>query len=201
MKTVQTLFPSSHQRASAGWRGGVTFPELLVTITLFLLLAAAIIYAHLFGLRMSKFTETKLKASNSARDALGKVTEEIQNCGVGTWVGTISNGDFVALLDGVPQTGSALLISNSADYIVYFVNPSDQSFRRTTSVAGTTTVIARTVTNAAVFSAQDFQGNPLTNSQRNHVIHLTLEFFQPQLALPAADYYKLETSVTRRAMD
>ena len=51
--------------------------------------------------------------------------------------------------------------------------------------------------NGAHFSAQDFRGNILTNTQ-NGVIHLDLEFYQPQPLLPAPEYYKLETSVTRR---
>jgi hypothetical protein len=51
-----------------------------------------------------------------------------------------------------------------------------------------------------VFRAQDYLGNVLTNSQNNRVIHLTLEFYQPQPLLPDPDYYKLETSVTRRAL-
>ena len=49
-------------------------------------------------------------------------------------------------------------------------------------------------------AAQDFSGNVLTNNQNNRVIHLTLEFYQPARFLLGADYYKLETSMTRRAL-
>jgi len=110
----------------------------------------------------------------------------------------------VELLDGVPQIGSALLVqptTNAANFVVYFVNPADQSFRRTATTPTNTAIVARSVTNAAVFRAQDFQGNVLTNSQNNRVIHLTLEFYQRQPFLPVPDYYKLETSVTRRAIE
>jgi hypothetical protein len=80
------------------------------------------------------------------------------------------------------------------------VNPTDQSFRRTLSASGTTTILARSVTNMdTVFSVQDYLGNVLTNSQNNRVIHVKLEFYQPQRFSMAADYYKLETSVTRRS--
>jgi hypothetical protein len=41
----------------------------------------------------------------------------------------------------------------------------------------------------------------LTNNQNNRVIHLTLEFFQKPRQGVVADYYKLETSVTRRALE
>ena len=66
---------------------------------------------------------------------------------------------------------------------------------------GTNTVIlADSVTNTMVFTAQDFSGNVLTNNQNNRVIHLTLEFYQPARFMLGADYYKLETSMTRRAL-
>lgn len=193
----------SRQKAPGGPCAAFTLPELLITITLFSLVVGGVVCAHLFGLRMSKITEAKLNASSSARQALGKMTDEIRNC-ARTWVGNVTNGAFVELLDGVPQTGSALLVqptTNTANFVVYFVNPTDQSFRRTTSVPGTTMIVARAVTNAAIFRAQDFLGNLLTNSQNNRVIHLTLEFYQRQPFLPVPDYYKLETSVTRRALE
>jgi type II secretory pathway pseudopilin PulG len=177
-----------------------TLPELLVTVTLFSMVMGAVVVAHLFGLRMSRITEAKLNASSSARQALGKMSDEIRNCEC-AWVGNVTNGDFEEILDGRLQVGSALLIqptTNAAHFVVYFVNPADQSFRRTTSEPDTTTVVARTVTNAAVFRAQDFRGTQLTNSQKNRVFHLTLEFYQRQPVLPVPDYYKLETSMTIR---
>jgi type II secretory pathway pseudopilin PulG len=197
---VRAPFSGTRPNASAGPRAAFTLPELLITSTLFLLLVGAILSAHLFGLKMAKITEAKLKASSSARDALGKMTDEIRNCSR-LWVGNVTNGTFVALLDGVPQTGDALLIqptTNTNNFIVYFINPSDGSFRRTTSDTGTTTILAQAVTNTMVFCAQDYLGHPLTNSQINRVIHVTLEFFQPQPLLPTATYYKLETCVTPR---
>jgi hypothetical protein len=104
----------------------------------------------------------------------------------------------MAQLDGEVQQGNSLLISNNASYVMYFVNPSDKTFRRTTSMPGTATVLAEFVTNAVVFSAQDYTGTVLTNNQNNRVIHLNLEFYQARRAMQIAQYYKLETSVTRR---
>jgi type II secretory pathway pseudopilin PulG len=200
---VQAQFQGSRRSAPAESRIAFTLPELLITLTLFLLLVGGIVSAHLFGLRMSRVAESKLSASDSAREALGKVTDEVRNC-ASTWIGDVSNGVFVAILDGMPQSGSALLIqpmTNSTNFIVYFANPSDQSFRRTTSVPGTTTILAQTITNTTIFSAQDYVGNLLTNNQSDCVIHLSLEFFQSQPLLPVDNYYKLETAVTRRVLD
>jgi prepilin-type N-terminal cleavage/methylation domain-containing protein len=191
----------SGARATPG--AAFTLPELMVSVTVFSLLVSGIIAANIYGLKMFQITETKLNATGYARKAIGKFADEIR-ASKSTWVGSVSNGVFVACTDGEVQTGSGLLIyptTNTAVFTIYFVDPSDQSFRRTTSTPAVTTVLARSVTNAVTFQAQDYQGNVLTNNQDNRVIHLTLEFSQPGRWGRLADYYKLETSVTRRALE
>ncbi len=184
-------------------RRAFTLPEVLISATLFLLLLGGVVGANLFGLRMFQLTETKLKAGDGVRKALGLITDEIRKCRT-TWVGEVTNGTFVADLDGQLQIGSALLVqptTNATNFIVYFLNPSDQSFRRTVTATASTTILAQTVTNTTIFRAQDCLGNVLTNSQNNRVIHVTLELFQPQPWLPVGDYSKLETSVTKRRLE
>jgi len=181
---------------------GFTLPEILIATMVFLLMVAGIIAANLFGLRMFQVTETKLNVTTWSRETVEEIAGEVQACNT-AWVGDITNGVFAGLLDGETQQGTALLIypnANTTNYILYFVNPSDQTFRRTTDQPGTAEVLADSVTNIMVFAAQDFSGNVLTNNQNNRVIHLTLEFYQPARYLQGADYYKLETSVTRRAL-
>jgi prepilin-type N-terminal cleavage/methylation domain-containing protein len=193
---------SSVRIRAAQFKSGFTLPEVLIATTLFLLLLGGIVGANLFGMRLFQLTESKLRSSDGARKALGVMTDEIRKCKA-TWVGDVTNGAFVALADGLPQTGSALLIqptSNTNNFVIYYLNPPDQSFRRVVTSTASTTILAQTVTNSTIFCAQDFQGNALTNNQNNHVIHATLEFFQPQQWLPVADYSKLETSVSRRSL-
>ena len=177
-----------------------TLPEALISTTLFLLLLGGIVGANLFGMRMFQLTTTKLKTGDGARKALTTLTDEVRKCR-GTWVGDITNGSFVGLLDGEPQVGTALLIqptTNATNFILYFVNASDQSFRRYAGATAQTTILAETVTNRPIFFAQDSFGNILTNTQDNRVIHVKLEFFESQPWLPVGDYAELETSVTRR---
>jgi len=82
---------------------------------------------------------------------------------------------------------------------VYYVNTNDHKFRRTTSVAGSTKILAQSVTNMAnLFRGQDYSGNLLSNSQDNTILHLKLEFYQAARYGVPPDYYKLETSATRR---
>jgi hypothetical protein len=152
---------------------------------------------------MFRLTATKLNATGDARKTIGKMANEIRTCKT-SWVGNVRNGVFEGLLDGETQQGTSLMIcptTNLANFIIYFVNPTDKTFRRTTSAPGTATVLAQSITNTVVFRAQDYQGKVLTNNQNNHVVHVNLEFYQPKLRLQLADYYKLETSVTRRALE
>jgi type II secretory pathway pseudopilin PulG len=180
--------------------GGFTLAELLIAITVFMFVVSGILAANLYGLKMFRITETTLNATDEARKSIGKMTDEIRTC-KGTWVGNVKNGVFEALLDGEIQHGTGLLIqptSNPTNFVIYFVNPSDETFRRTTSAPDTTTILARSITNKVVFASQDHRGNVLTNNQNNRVIHLGLEFYQPKRAMQLSDYFKFETSVTRR---
>lgn len=185
------------------FRSGFTLPELLIAISIFIVLLGGIVFAHLFGLSMFRITETKLNATADARQLIGTMANEIRTCR-STEVGNVNGGEFVALLDGEKQEGNGLLIypnTNTANFIIYFVNPSDQTFRRTTSKPDSATVLAESITNSLVFSAQNYLGNVLTNNLNNRVIHLNLEFYQSASYMQVADYYKLETSVTRRALE
>ena len=184
---------------------GFTLPEMLIAMTVFLLMIGGIIAANLFGLRMFQVTQNKLNVTTWARQTVEQITTEVHACNA-MWVGNITtNSVFEGLLDGETQQGNALWIYPTTDtntYTIYFVNASDQTFRQTLHApSGTNTVIlADSVTNLMIFTAQDFSGNVLTNSENNRVIHLTLEFYQPARFMLGADYYKLETSITRRAL-
>ena len=183
--------------------GGFTLPELLVAVAIFSVVLTGVLFAHVFGLSMFQVTKTKLSAIDETRKAIGKLAQEIRTCRA-TAVGDVKAGVFEALLDGETQLGTALIIhpsTNSSKFVVYFVNPSDQTLRRTTSTPGSAVIVAESVTNTAVFSARNYSGTVLTNNQNNRVIHVNLEFYQPRSHLQRADYYKLETSVTRRALE
>ena len=184
---------------------GFTLPEILIATTVFLLMVGGIIAANLFGLQMFQITQTKLNVTTWSRETIEQIAGEIHTCNT-VWVGNVTtNGIFEGLLNGETQQGSGLLIyptTSTTNYIVYFVNSSDETFRQIVAApSGTNTVIlADSVTNAMIFAAQDLSGNVLTNNLNNRVIHLTLEFYQPARFMLGADYYKMETSVTRRAL-
>ena len=180
---------------------GLTLPEILIAMTIFLLMIVGIIFANLFGLKMFQMNETKLTVTQWSRETIGNITAEVHSCN-SVLVGNVTNGDFEGLLNGETQQGTGLLIyptTNPTNYIIYFVNPSDQTFRRTDQT-GNAVILADSVTNTIIFTAQDLSGNVLTNNQNNQVIHLILEFYQPERFMQGADYYKLETSVKQRVV-
>jgi type II secretory pathway pseudopilin PulG len=187
---------------------GFTLPEILIALTIFMLLLAGIIAANLFGLRMFQVNQTKLSATEWSRRTFGKITDEIHSCNTVSVGNMTTNSVFEGLLDGEVQEGNAIQIqptTNAASLIYYFVNSSDETFRRTEQYpSGTNTLtLADSVTNTIVFTAESLRdGNfqVMTNNQNNRVIHLKLEFYQPERFTLGPDYYKLETSVTRRAV-
>jgi len=188
------------------WRSGeqaFTLPEMMVTAAIFTLLVAGMVSTHLFGLKMFQLEGIKLSASDGARKIVGRLMDDIRSCD-SFQIGTVStNGTFTALSLGVTQAGPALIVfpipNNTTNFVVYYVSSSDQKFRRATDVKGSTRVLAGSVTNIGdLFRAQDFAGNVLTNIQNNTVLHVKLEFYQAARFGVLPDYYKLETSATRR---
>jgi len=184
---------------------GFTLPEILIATTVFLLMLAGVIAANLFGLKMFQITETKLNVATWSRQTVETMAGEVHTCN-SVQVGNVTtNGVFAGLLNGEKQQGNGLLIypsTNSSSFIIYFVNSTDTTFRKTVAAASSTntTILADSVTNFLAFTAQDYSGTPLTNNLNNRVIHLTLEFYQPARFMEKADYYRLETSLTRRSL-
>src|SRR5688572_8214491 len=100
--STRTRFP---RRAQA-----FTLVEILITMVLFSLLLSGIICGTVYGLKMCELTKAKLTRSDDARSAMGKLANEIRSSKA-LHVGNVgADGIFKAVLDGQPQTGSALLV-------------------------------------------------------------------------------------------
>jgi hypothetical protein len=131
------------------------------------------------------------------------MTDEIRSCN-SSFIGDVNtNGIFVGRTNGEAQLGSSLLIYPTTDtnsYILYFLNPSDQTFRRTSTASGLTTVVAQTVVNSNIFQVQDYTGLLQSNNINNRVIHLLLNFYQTAPNTPTPDSYTLDMAVTRRSL-
>lgn len=186
---------------------GFTIPEIMITMTIVLLILAAVIASHLLGLRMFEMTKAKLGASDDARKAISSMITEIRSA---KFV-RVGQGDLSAFTEiGVdtPKVGSAIQVYPSNDtnaWIRYFWDASDQKIKRASSGMTTATVVASAVSNQMVFSAEDYSGQPLTNNAQDYVIGLNLQFYQLQYPTVSIgpgnyyDYYRLQTRITPRA--
>lgn len=164
------------------------------------MVVGGIVTANLWGLRMFQVSRTKTDATAWARLTMEKLQDEIHSC-TSLQLGSVSSNVFTGLLDGNVQQGSGLLIypgTNTSSYILYFVNPTDQTLRRVTPT--NSVIMASSVIDTQPFSAQDMLGNILTNSANNSLVHITLHIQQAGSYLQTTDSYKFETSVKQRVV-
>ncbi len=190
--------------------GGFTLPELMVAMGIFSLLVVGVIQVHAMGLRMDQLARSKLGASEESRAAIGQMVREIRTAGV-VRVGTGGLTSFQQIAHGRRQAGNALQIqpskSDPSTFVRYYWDSDDGKLKRTTDGATEALIVANSIRNASVFSAEDAFGNVLTNNQNNRVIGVQLEFYQlqhPTVAIgPGSlyDFYQLRTKITRRALE
>lgn len=185
-----------------------TLTELMVSMAIVLLVMAGVLSAHVFGLKLFEVTKTKIGASDDARAAVSLMVTEIRSAKL-LRVGTGSASAFSEAPIDTPQLGNAVQIhatTSPSNFVRYYRDPADQKLKRQTS-AGTSSVVASAITNAIVFTAEDFSGTILTNNENNRVIGLALQFCQ--LEYPAVsigpgnlyDFYQLRTKITRRTLE
>lgn len=208
---MKTPLPSASPSPTPGGRSvrAFTLPEIMTVMALFTLVIAGMLSSQLFGMRMYRISETKLLATAGARRALDRVRDEIR-AGKLLKVGNGNDAAFAVVADNEPQIGNALQIHATTDtntFVRYYLDANAKCLKRLVSGSGEVQVVANYITNRLVFQAQDFMGNVLTNRQNNRVIQMTLEFYQWEF--PAArvgsggmyDYYRLQTRITRRAIE
>ena len=201
---------TSHPQSLAGSpQRAFTLTEVLVSMSLFVLLVISVVYTQIFGLRLYTLVQTKLSATEDARYAVQKIRDEVQSAKT-VLIGNGNDTGFTNMTEGVAHAGNALQIyatTNTSSFVRYYVNPTEQSLRRFVSGVVGTTVVASAITNQIAFRAEDFQGNTLTTDRNNRAIRLTLEFYQLQYPVVRIgpgylyEYYRLQTRMTRRALE
>ena len=200
----------AHIRPRSVGAAAFTLPELMTSMGVFALLVVGVIQMHLMGLRMDQLARSKLGASEESRAAISRLITEIRSAGV-VRVGNGTLGGFTAIPFGEPQSGNALQIQPSkADpsvFIRYYWDTDDKKLKRTTDGNTEALIVANSIRNPMVFTAEDAFGTVLTNNQNNRVVGVQLEFFQLQYPTveigPGSiyDYYQLRTKITRRALE
>ena len=180
-----------------------TLTELMTVMAIFSLVIAGTISAQIFGLRMYRLSDSKLTVSADARRALNTVRSEIW-AGKLLYVGQGDSAAFTLIDNSAPHAGNALKICATTDtnnFVCYFLDAGDACLKRRSTSDGVVQILARNVTNALVFQAEDFQGNVVTNNQNNRVIKMALQIYKPAFGSATAEYYQQQTRVARRAIE
>ena len=195
--------------APSAARQAFTLAEVMIAAAIFSLAVIGVIYSHLFGLRMQGITQSKLASTEGARFALNRVKDEIRTAKT-VLVGDGNSASFAEVPMGQPQAGNAVQIyatTNTNSFVRYFLDDNADALKRYDSNSRQTETVAGYVTNSVAFRAEDYLGKPLTNSQDNRVIRMTLEFYRLQYPLVKIgpgnlyDYYRLQTRISRRALE
>lgn len=189
-------------------RLALTLPEVLVTMAIFALALTGVLSAHVFGLKMYQITKAKLGTSQDSRHALNRMIDEIRSANT-VRVGSGSLSSFSEALPNTVQSGNALQIhatTNLNDWVRYYLDPAESRLKRTEDGATQADVLAASITNAVVFSSEDFSGQILTNHANNRVVSITLQFLQLQSKATRVgvsnsyESFNLRTKITRRRL-
>lgn len=186
----------------------VTLIELLVTMTLTTFVVGGVVYSHIMGGRLMQFAAAKLGASDSARKAFGKLQDEIRAATV-IQIGDGTATSFTAIPNGTAMQGRAIQIfptTNNNWWIRYFYVTNNSELRRVTSSNSTPQLIASYVTNAVLFSKEDYLGNTLSADTGNSAVNVRLQFYQLSYPMTKVgtnnfyEYFQLQTRITRRIL-
>jgi len=217
MKLFNAIQNGLHRRNARG----VTLPEMMITVVVFLYIFTGVWLAvQLFGLRVYTLAATKLSATADGRKALNMVRDQIR-AGKIINVGNCSNaiGSSFQLITNGLQQGNALQIyptTNTAGYTIFYLDTSTTTnrllqFNVTNNVTTYTNMLAKYITNLIVFNLEDWQTNiPLSEATLDNrlLVRMTMQFSQweypiakigPSNSWNAYDYYQLRTRVFRRA--
>jgi type II secretory pathway pseudopilin PulG len=191
-----------HGDRRSSWRA-FTLPEVLLTMTICILITIAVVTSQMFGARLTQFTQAKVNTSDNARSLTRLLNSDIQSARL-VRVGQGSASSFTEALIDTPQQGNALEIyptTSSIIFLRYFRNASDSKLKRL-GTNGVVADLAGNITNANVFSIEDFRGNVVTTHQHNAVIGIDLQFNRltnPNLPLGPGQHYKWYRFQTRVA--
>jgi hypothetical protein len=214
-----------------------TFAEMCIALGVFSMVVAAMVAVQLFGLRMYTLAATKLSATEGCRKTLNAIRDQIREANyIDVGICTSTPSFFSSLSTNVSQQGNAVKVYptiytniynasyNVNVYSLFYLDMTDpNNFKMTRFTVASnaanagfvtnTTVLAGYITNLDIFTAEDYQGTPLTNEQswdKREVISIKLQFYQWEYPIANVgtnagansmyDSYQLRTRVTQRAL-
>lgn len=204
MRSYPCSSRARHDRLS---QTAFALPEIMVAIGLLVILLGVTVATQLIGMRMLEKTDAKGSASTEARRNISRLLAEVCSA-KNVLVGNGSETSFSEAGKDVPQQGVALQIYPSTDtniFIRYFLNTVAKTLNRATNGGAASIVVASGIKNPILFTAENFAGNILTNTQNNSLIGVSLQFYQLQTAgLPVGPTnfytsYQIQSKIAQRA--
>jgi hypothetical protein len=207
---MKTTYAGNINGRLSQWRveRAFTLPNLLVSISLFMLLVVGFISLHLLGSRLLEISQYKLSASDTVSRAGNKLLNDLRS-GKMIRIGQGTGTTFLEAGLNRPQQGNAVQIypsTNTLVFIRYFLDPLDQQLKRMAEDK-TVTALGGPITNTVVFTAEDSVGNILTNKENHQLIGVRLEFAGAQKSGtrvgPSGDFasYRLQTKIASRTLE
>ena len=202
LKFLQTM--KSSRKCAA-----FTLVETMIASTIFTMVIGGALATHLMGMKLFALTKAKLGSSDEIRIGLGRLINEVRS-GKEIFVGEVTGTNFTAVADGIQQKGNAIQIyptTNLTSFVRYYLNTNSKQLYRITSTSLTPTVVINCISNASIFTSEDFNKTILTNSQNNRVIGLNMQIYQllyPATAIASNsffDKYFINCRVTRRTLE
>ena len=205
---------------------GFTLVEMMITTYVYAVVFLGVMIAiQVFALRIYTLAATKLAATDGSRKALNAVRDQIREAktlDIGNCSSTADS--FVSVSTNSVQIGNSLRIFPSLDqnnYTIFYLDSTATTNCNLKEVTVMTNgasfitnvaVVASYITNQDIFTAENCQGQVLTNdnvTDNRIVIYMELQFYKWEYpiawvggkGLNAYDYYQLRTRITRRASD
>lgn len=201
-----------------------TLVEMIVSVGVFSMVILAVVYAHLFGLRIDQLTQSKLGASDQTRKSYDQLMLDVRSAkrwsvGNATVLSDDTITNFTPIAEGTPQQGNALQLNLTTDTnicIWYYFDTNNITagelngqLRRLHSSATKSTLIAQYIQNTnMLFKMEDYRGGVVRSNQTyKAVITILLQFYQYQYPLTHVgngfyyDYYQTRFKLTPHVPD
>jgi prepilin-type N-terminal cleavage/methylation domain-containing protein len=186
---------------------GLTFPEMMITMSVFSMLVIGMVYTSMFCFRLDELANSKAGASESARRGFDKLTGDIRAAKM-WFIGNGNQTGFVPCGNATNQVGNALKVNYTTDtnsYVIYYFDTNVCALYRYTNGMTTSLLIMNGLTNASgssmSFHAERYDGTTLSDLQFKYVIVAVMEFCQYQYPLTRVgpndfyNYYKMQLKV------
>lgn len=195
-------------RQSKAARQAFTVPEIMISVSLFLLVIIGFVSANLFGSRLLQVSQIRLASTDDIPRLNRWLLNDLRS-GKLVCVGQGGSNSFQEAASNTLQQGNAVQIypsTNTAAFIRYYLDTNDCQLKRLGDDQSLT-VLTGTITNTVVFTAQTATGVILSNKQSSVVIGVQLVYSSltnSGIQLGSGNYYNnyaLQFKVASRTLE